>query len=224
MAKKSNEEATYILDSKKGLPNKLLQSDGTVTDMAGNTVINPDETWDSKPALPNKWLNPDGTYSTLNEIIASMVDTSIYVIVDELPAEGDPQKIYLVPDGSGNFVEYHWIGDRWDPVGMLEFDLSNYSTTQEMMNAIEAACLTTLNSAKSYADGKASTAETNAKNYADGLASNYDSAGSASTAETNAKNYADGVGTSAVTTANAYTDTKIGNINTILDTINGEVV
>lgn len=224
MAKKSNEEATYILDSKKGLPNKLLQSDGTVTDMAGNVVINPDETWDSKPALPNKWLNPDGTYSTLNEIIASMVDTSIYVIVDELPAEGDPQKIYLVPDGSGNFVEYHWIEDKWDPVGMLEFDLSNYSTTQEMMNAIEAACLTTLNSAKNYADGKASAAETNAKNYADGLAGNYDSAGSASTAETNAKNYADGVGTSAVTTANAYTDTKIGNINTILDTINGEVV
>lgn len=209
MAKKSNEGATYILNSKKGLPNKLLQSDGTVTDMAGNVVINPDEAWDSKPALPNKWLNPDGTYSTLNEIIASMVDTSIYVIVDELPQEGNPQKIYLVPDGKGGFVEYHWIGTKWDPIGMIEFDLSNYSTTQEMMNAIDASALLTLNAAKGYADG---------------LASNYDSAGSASTAETNAKNYADGVGTSAVTTANTYTDTKIGNINTILDTINGEVV
>ena len=199
MAKKEN-DATYILDSKKGLPNKLLQSDGTVTDMAGNTVINPDETWDSKPALPNKWLNPDGTYSTLNEIIASMVDTSIYVIVDELPAEGNIQKIYLVSDGKGGFVEYHWTGTKWDPVGMLEFDLSNYSTTQEMMNAIEAAGVLTLNSAKSYADGKASTAEQNAKDYADTVAG---------TAESNAKDYADGVGTSAVSTANQYTDTAI---------------
>lgn len=184
MAKKEN-SATYIFDSKKGLPNKLLQPDGTTTDIQGHVVVNADEGWDAKPALPNKWLNPDGTYSTLNEIIASMVDTSIYVIVDELPTEGNPQKIYLVPDGKGGFVEYHWIGTKWDPVGMIEFDISNYSTTQEMMNAIEAAGVLTLNSAKTYAEGQASTAETNAKNYADG------------------------VGTSAVTSANHYTDTAI---------------
>lgn len=184
MAKKEN-SATYIFDSKKGLPNKLLQPDGTTTDIQGHVVVNADEGWDAKPALPNKWLNPDGTYSTLNEIIASMVDTSIYVIVDELPTEGNPQKIYLVPDGKGGFVEYHWIGTKWDPVGMVEFDISNYSTTQEMMNAIEAAGVLTLNSAKTYAEGQASTAETNAKSYADG------------------------VGTSAVTSANHYTDTAI---------------
>lgn len=153
MAKKGN-EATYILDSKKGLPNKLLQADGTITDMLGNTVVNPDEAWDAKPALPNKWLNPDGTYSTLNEILAGMIDTSIYVIVDELPAEGDMQKIYLVSNGKGGFVEYHWTGDKWDPVGMVEFDISKYSTTQEMMNAIEASALVTLNSAKDYTDTK----------------------------------------------------------------------
>ena len=151
MAKKEN-DATYILDSKKGLPNKLLQADGSVTDIQGNTVVNADKAWDSKPALPNKWLNPDGTYSTLNEIIASMVDTSIYVIVDELPQEGNPQKIYLVPDGKGGFVEYHWTGTKWDPIGMVEFDISKYSTTQEMMNAIEAAGILTLNSAKTYTD------------------------------------------------------------------------
>ena len=166
MAKKEN-DATYILNSKAGLPNKLLQADGTTTDMLGNVVVNPDNAWDSKPALPNKWLNPDGTYSTLNEIIASMVDTSIYVIVDELPAEGNAQKIYLVSDGKGGFVEYHWTGEKWDPVGMIESDISKYSTTQEMMNAIEAAGVLTLNSAKTYAEGQASTAEQNAKAYAD---------------------------------------------------------
>ena len=203
MAKREN-DATYILDSKAGLPNKLLQADGTTTDMLGNVVVNPDTAWDSKPALPNKWLNPDGTYSTLNEIIASMVDTSIYVIVDELPSEGDAQKIYLVSDGKGGFVEYHWTGEKWDPVGMIEFDISEYSTTQEMMNAIEAAGVLTLNSAKTYAEGQASTAEANAKSYADEKAG---------VAEQNAKDYADGVGTdavtSAVTSANQYTDTAI---------------
>ena len=191
----ANNEATYIFNSKKGLPNKLLQADGTVTDMVGNTVVNPDDGWDAKQALPNKWLNPDGTYSTLNEIIASVVDTGIYVIVDELPAEGDPQKIYLVPDDHGGFAEYHWTGDSWDAIGMVDIDLSDYSTTQEMMNAIEAACLTTLNNAKNYADSKASTAETNAKSYADGLASNYDPAGTgaseAAGAVTEAEGYAD---------------------------------
>ena len=166
MAKKES-DATYILDSKKGLPNKLLQADGTTTDMLGNVVVNPDEGWDSKPALPNKWLNPDGTYSTLNEIIASMVDTSIYVIVDELPQEGDIQKIYLVPNGKGGFVEYHWTGTKWDPIGMVEFDISNYSTTQEMMNAIEAAGVLTLESAKAYADEVETSAVSTANQYTD---------------------------------------------------------
>ena len=191
MAKKTGNDATYIFDSKKGLPNKLLQADGTTTDMVGRTVVNPDEGWDAKQALPNKWLNPDGTYSTLNEIIASVVDTGIYVIVDELPAEGDPQKIYLVPDSHGGFAEYHWTGTKWDPIGTVEIDLSNYSTTQEMMNAIEAACLTTLNNAKNYADSKASTAETNAKSYADGLAGNYDPAGTAASEAANAQSGAE---------------------------------
>lgn len=189
-----NEDTEFVLDNKVALPNKLLQSDGTITDITGKPVTASVDSYNNKPALPNKFLNPDGTYSTLNEIIASMVDTSLFVIVDELPAEGDPQKIYLVPDSHGGFVEYHWTGTSWDAIGMVDIDLSNYSTTQEMMNAIEAACLTTLNSAKSYADGKASTAETNAKSYADGLAGNYDPAGTgaseAAGAVTEAKGYA----------------------------------
>ena len=154
MAKNTKNEATYILDSKKGLPNKLLQADGSVTDMLGNTVVNGDKSWEAKQALPNKFLNPDGTYSTLNEILSGAIDTDIFVIVDELPATGDEQKIYLVPDSKGGFVEYHWTGSSWDAIGILDIDLSDYSTTQEMMNAIEAACLTSLNSAKAYTDAQ----------------------------------------------------------------------
>ena len=51
-------------------------------------------------------------------------------------------------------------------------------------------------SARGYADGVASTAQSNAESYADSLSSNYDASGSASTAESN---------------ANSYTDTAIAN-------------
>lgn len=178
-------------DFKKALPNKLVQEDGTITDIVGREVVDATEAYDSKPALPNKFLNPDGTYTTLNAIIAEMVDTSIYRLVDELPEEGDLEKIYLVPNGSGNFIEYRWTGTKWDPIGMVEFNLADYPTNQDMNSAISSAAATTLSNAKSYADNKASDAEANAKNYADGLASNYDAAGSAGVAESNAKAYAD---------------------------------
>jgi hypothetical protein len=145
-------DVTYILNNKSALPNKLLQADGTTTDLIGRQIVNPVSSFVAKRAIPNKFLNADGTYSTLNEIIASSVDTSIFVIVDELPAEGDPQKIYLVSDGDGGFVEYHWTGTTWDAIGTVEIDLSDYSTTQEMMNAIEASALATLNSSKAYTD------------------------------------------------------------------------
>ena len=143
-----NEDTNFVLDGKVALPNKLLQSDGSITDITGKSVTASVESYDNKPALPNKFLNPDGTYSTLNEIIASMVDTSLFVIVDELPASGNEEKIYLVPDGKGGFTEYHWTGSKWDPIGVVEIDLSQYSTTEEMMAAITVA----LNQAKSYTD------------------------------------------------------------------------
>ena len=165
-----NEDTNFVLDSKVALPNKLLQSDGTITDITGKPVTASVDSYNNKPALPNKFLNPDGTYSTLNEIIASMVDTSLFVIVDELPASGDEEKIYLVPDGKGGFTEYHWTGSKWDPIGEVEIDLSNYSTTQEMMNAIETACLAILNSAETYANNNFlkkdnTTAYTPSENY-----------------------------------------------------------
>ena len=138
----------FILNSKVALPNKLLQDDGSITDITGAPVSEMVDAYASKPALPNKFLNPDGSYSTLNEIIASMVDTSIYVIVDELPQDGDPQKIYLVPDGKGGFIEYRWTGSKWDPIGMLEFDLTNYDTRAQ----VEAKIAVALAEAKAYTD------------------------------------------------------------------------
>ena len=138
---------------KKSLPNKLVQEDGTITDITGKPVENASDAYDSKPALPNKFLNPDGTYSTLNEIIASMIDTDIFIIVDELPAQGNPQKIYIVPNDDGTFTEYHWTGTKWDNIGMIDFDLTQYYTKDEVEAKITAA----LAEAKAYTDQQIST-------------------------------------------------------------------
>ena len=112
------------LEDKVSLPNKLLQSDGTITDITGKTVTEAIDAYKNKPALPNKFLNPDGTYSTLNEIIGSMIDTDLFIIVNELPASGDEQKIYLLPDGDGGFIEYHWTGTTWDIIGSINNDFN----------------------------------------------------------------------------------------------------
>ena len=200
-------------DSKKALPNKLVQEDGTITDIVGREVVVATEAYDNKPALPNKFLNPDGSYSTLNAIIAEMVDNELFVVVEELPATGENNKIYMLVQND-KLIEYVWINNDWDPIGMVEFDIDNYYTKSEVSQLITAS----LNSAKAYADGLASnydaagaaaSALQSAKDYANGLASNYDAAGAASTAESNAKGYADTKKTEAISSANGYTDTAI---------------
>ena len=139
---------------KNALPNKLLNEDGTITDLLGNPVTNATDVYNSKRALPNKWLNSDGSYSTLTEIISGAIDTELFIVVEELPATGEPNKIYLLVDGD-KLIEYHWTGTKWDPMGMVEFDISKYSTTEQMNAAIAAA----LNSAKAYADNKLAEAK-----------------------------------------------------------------
>lgn len=149
-------------DSKSALPNKLIQEDGTVTDITGKTVVGAVEAYENKPAMPNKFLNPDGSYSTLNQIIAEMVDTELFIIVDELPTTGESNKIYLLVVDD-KLIEYVWVNDKWDPIGMVEFDLSNYYTKAEVTQLIAAS----LASAKEYADGKLTEAKNYAKNYTD---------------------------------------------------------
>ena len=185
---------------KKSLPNKMVNENNTITDLAGNVVTNAVTEYENKPALPNKWLNPDGTYSTLTDILSGMIDTDLFIVVEELPASGNVNKIYLLADGE-TLKEYHWTGTKWDPIGMVEFDISKYSTTEQMNTAITAA----LNQAKAYTDAKL----VEAKSYADGLAGNYDPAGSASSAETAAKSYADTKKSEAISSANRYTDSAI---------------
>lgn len=131
-----SEMSEAILKSKLALPNKLLQDDGSITDITGNPILGSVPEYDAKASLPNKFLNADGTYSTLNEIFADIADTDLFVPVETLPEEGDPRKIYLVPNGSGTFDEYHYDATlkKWDPFGVL--DVSNLVTTEELNNVV----------------------------------------------------------------------------------------
>lgn len=128
-----------LLDTKVSLPNKLLQDDGSITDIAGNTILESVPEYDAKASLPNKFLNADGTYSTLNEIFAEVANFDLFIPVDTLPETGDPTKIYLVPNGEGTFDEYHYdvTLNKWDPFGVL--DISNLVTTDQLQEALQQA-------------------------------------------------------------------------------------
>lgn len=60
-----------------------------------------------------------------------------YQSVEELPKEGNPQYIYLIPNGStGNnsYDEYMWIADKnaYEKIGTTEIDLTAYATKAEV--------------------------------------------------------------------------------------------
>lgn len=67
-----------------------------------------------------------------NDTISVTLDTQIYIIVEELPATGVSNKIYLVPklDPStyDEYDEYMWINNEWELIGSIkaEVDLSAY--------------------------------------------------------------------------------------------------
>lgn len=92
-------------------------------------------------------------------------------IVEVLPEveEADENTIYMVGTGAGSedsaYEEYMLINGAFEKIGSSAVDLTNYAT-------------------KSYANGKATEAETNAKSYADSLAVNYATAAQGTKADT----------------------------------------
>lgn len=141
------------LDNIPAIPNKLLQRDGSVTDFAGQTSASPVMEYANRPALPNKFLNPDGSYSTFDELLGKIVDTTIFIVVDTLPETGESNKIYLVPNNTGSFDEYFWNSkNQWDKIGALNVPMQafeNYptlvtnNTTDEFFESVKALNLPT---------------------------------------------------------------------------------
>ncbi|MDE6947549.1 MAG: hypothetical protein K2P14_10250 [Anaeroplasmataceae bacterium] len=119
------------LDAKQAIPNKVLQEDGSITDLVGNLVLNATEIYNNKLALPNKVLNPDGSYSPLVDILGGGSSgggtvVNIFTVVSKLPTVGDGNKIYLIPNENETYDEYHYHNGKWDSFGVL--DTSNLIT------------------------------------------------------------------------------------------------
>lgn len=128
-----------VYELSKALPNKLLNADGSVTDFQGN-IISPAneinaEVYKNTKAIVNKFVTESGDTKTYAEI-----SLDIFIVVDTLPEEGEKNKIYLVPGQNGMFDEYFWNENgKWDKIGEVNIDLSNYPTFNQMNSAIDTA-------------------------------------------------------------------------------------
>ena len=129
----------------KALPNKWLNPDGSITDSQGN-IISPATTtmaavYKTSKSIVNKFIDVDGETKTYEQI-----SMDIFVPVDKLPATGEKNKIYLVPADNGTFNEYYWVVDqnKWEELGNVSLDLSNYPTFDQMNAAINEAVGNTL--------------------------------------------------------------------------------
>lgn len=122
----------------KALPNKWLNPDGSITDSQGNIISPATEAMASvykvSKSIVNKFIDIDGETKTYEQI-----SLNIFVPVDKLPATGEKNKIYLVPAENGTFDEYYWINDKWELLGNVALDLSDYPTIEQMNAAINEA-------------------------------------------------------------------------------------
>ena len=127
----------------KALPNKWLNPDGSITDSQGNIISPATEAmanvYKVSKSLVNKFVDVDGETKTYEQI-----SLNIFVPVDKLPATGEKNKIYLVPADNGTFDEYYWINDKWEVLGNVALDLSDYPTFEQMNSAINDAIGNTL--------------------------------------------------------------------------------
>ena len=129
-----------VYEMSKSLPNKWLNPDGSITDGQGNIISPASEigkaVYKSSKSFVNKFVDTDGETKTYEQI-----SMDIFVPVDKLPEIGEKNKIYLVPAENGTFDEYYWLVDqsKWEMLGNVALDLSNYPTFDQMNEAIDNA-------------------------------------------------------------------------------------
>ena len=129
-----------VYEMSKSLPNKWLNPDGSITDGQGNIISPASEigkaVYKSSKSFVNKFVDTDGEIKTYEQI-----SMDIFTPVDKLPETGEKNKIYLVPAENGTFDEYYWLVDqgRWEMLGNVALDLSNYPTFDQMNEAIDNA-------------------------------------------------------------------------------------
>lgn len=79
--------------------------------------------------------------TTLGALLA-LVDTEIFIVVATLPASGVANKIYLVPKSTpelnDGYDEFIWKDGKWELLGSLTLDLSNYYNKSEVDGLLSA--------------------------------------------------------------------------------------
>ena len=129
-----------VYEMSKSLPNKWLNPDGSITDGQGNIISPASEigkaVYKSSKSFVNKFVDTDGEIKT-----QAQISMDIFTPVDKLPETGEKNKIYLVPANDGTFDEYYWLVDqnKWEMLGNVALDLSNYPTFDQMNEAIDNA-------------------------------------------------------------------------------------
>lgn len=82
--------------------------------------------------------------TTLGNLLAQ-VDDEIFVVVATLPATGVVNKIYLVPKGTpesqDGYDEFIWVDSKWELVGTINIDLTDYYNKGEVDNLLQGYVL-----------------------------------------------------------------------------------
>ncbi len=72
--------------------------------------------------------------------LVNAVKTGLFQTIETLPDAGEPYIIYLVPstkqEDKNIKDEYIWVNDTWELIGSTKIDLSGYSTTEQMNEAL----------------------------------------------------------------------------------------
>lgn len=78
--------------------------------------------------------------TTLANLLTHIPNVNLFATVAELPENGLPNKIYLVPsndpEAQDTFDEYIWVNGDWEKIGSVTIDLSNYYNKTEINNLL----------------------------------------------------------------------------------------
>lgn len=74
--------------------------------------------------------------------LIGQISSISFEVVDQLPATGESNKIYLVPKTPGSqdsYNEYVYINSGWERIGSTDIDLSQYATLDQVTSQISTA-------------------------------------------------------------------------------------
>lgn len=81
---------------------------------------------------------------TLGSLLAQ-IDTELFIVVSALPTTGVVNKIFLAPKGTpesqDGYDEYIWVDSKWELIGSVKLDLSNYYNKTQIDSMLESYVL-----------------------------------------------------------------------------------